>query len=219
MTRVLVVDDHEVVREGLHTALSGMPEIEIVGFAADGAEALQLARRTVPELAIIDFRLPDMPGDRVCARLRQILPSLRVVMLTTYVSEDIVRRTLDAGACRFVAKAAGLGELRHAIQSAVSGEPIPAGGSASVVAHLQRVANEQGSAVLTSRQERVLELVAAGLTYAEIGERLFISESTVRFHMQALKAKLQVRTKTQLIATAIRSALIDPVGVAELARL
>jgi DNA-binding NarL/FixJ family response regulator len=215
MTRVLVVDDHEIVREGLHNVLSAMPELEIVGLAADGAEALQLARRTVPELAIIDFRLPDMPGDRVCARLRQILPSLRIVMLTTYVSEDIVRRTLDAGACRFVTKAAGLGELRHAIRSVMIGEPTPIGGSATVVAHLQRVANEQASAILTSRQERVLELVAAGLTYSEIGERLFISESTVRFHMQALKAKLGARTKTQLIATAIRTALIDPVGAGE----
>jgi DNA-binding NarL/FixJ family response regulator len=217
MTRVLIVDDHEVVLEGLQTALSAMPAVEIVGLAADGAEALQLARRTVPELALVDFRLPDMPGDRLCARLLQTLPSLRVVMLTTYVSEDIVRRTLDAGACRFVTKAAGLDELRRAIDSVLVGDPIPTGGSATVVAHLQQLANEQSSATLTSRQERVLELAAAGMTYAEIGQRLFISESTVRFHIQALKTKLGARTKTQLIATAIRAALIDPVGTGELA--
>jgi DNA-binding NarL/FixJ family response regulator len=209
---VLVVDDHEVVRRGLQTALAAMPDVEVVGTAADGFEALQLARRSVPEIAVIDFRLPDMPGDELCAKLLALLPSIQVVVLTTYVGEDIVRRAISAGAGRFVTKASGLQELRAAIESILRGEPRPAGGGAAIAAHLQKVTAEQSAATLTPRQERVLELAAAGLTYAEIGERLIISESTVRFHIQALKTKLGAKTKTELIATSIRLALIDPVG-------
>jgi DNA-binding NarL/FixJ family response regulator len=212
LARLLVVDDHEVVREGLQAALSAMSLIEFVGAAGTAAEALQLARRTTPEIVVADFRLPDMPGDELCARLVALLPSVKVVMLTTYVNEDIVRRVIAAGASRFVTKASGLSELRLAIESVLRGDPTPAGSGGAIVEHLRRVVADQTTTTLTARQERVLELAAAGLTYAQIAERLIISESTVRFHIQALKTKLGARTKTELITTAIRLALIDPVG-------
>jgi DNA-binding NarL/FixJ family response regulator len=212
LARLLVIDDHEVVREGLQAALSAMPSVELVGAAATGAEGLQLARRTIPEIVVADFRLPDMPGDELCARLVALLPSVAVVMLTTYASEDIVRRVVASGASRFVTKASGLSELRRAIESVLRGEPRPAGGGAAIVERLERVVADPAMATLTARQEGVLELAAAGLTYGQIAERLIISESTVRFHIQALKTKLGTKTKTELITTAIRLALIDPVG-------
>jgi DNA-binding NarL/FixJ family response regulator len=212
MTRVLIVDDHEVVREGLQVALSSMSEVDVVGTAGNGAEALQVAKRTAPEIAVVDLRLPDMPGDELCVQLRRVFPSVQVVIFTTYLSEDIARRAFKAGAARFVAKSSGLSELRDAIGSIIRGEPVASGGGEAVVNALRARVSEQAPLVLTPRQTRVLELAADGLTYQEIAARLYISESTVRFHMQTLKAKLGARTKTELITKAIRSALIDPSG-------
>jgi DNA-binding NarL/FixJ family response regulator len=209
--RVCVVDDHEIVREGLRRALPNDPQIEVVGEAASGAEALREARRTLPDVMLVDFRLPDMTGDELCRRIRSGFPSTKVVMLTTYLSEDVVRRSLDAGAAGFVTKAAGLDELRDALGKLGDDTAVFDGGASAIVQRLHNANAEQTPRrPLTPQQERVLELAAHGLTYGEISGRLHISESTVRFHIQSLKERLGVRTKTELIATAIRAALISP---------
>jgi DNA-binding NarL/FixJ family response regulator len=132
-------------------------------------------------------------------------------MLTTYLSEDVVRRSLDAGAAGFVTKAAGLDELRDALGKLGDDTAVFDGGASAIVQRLHNANAEQTPRrPLTPQQERVLELAAHGLTYGEISGRLHISESTVRFHIQSLKERLGVRTKTELIATAIRAALISP---------
>jgi DNA-binding NarL/FixJ family response regulator len=211
--RICVVDDHEIVREGLRRALPNDPTIEVVGEAASGAEALREARRTLPDVMLVDFRLPDMTGDELCRRIRSGFPSTKVVMLTTYLSEDVVRRSLDAGAAGFVTKASGLDELRGALAKLddEDDEPAFAGGASAIVQRLHEANDERTPRrPLTPQQERVLELAAHGLTYSEISGRLHISESTVRFHIQSLKERLGVRTKTELIAVAIRAALISP---------
>jgi DNA-binding NarL/FixJ family response regulator len=210
--RICVVDDHEIVREGLRRALPNDPSIEVVGEAASGAEALREARRTLPDVMLVDFRLPDMTGDELCRRIRSGFPSTRVVMLTTYLSEDVVRRSLEAGAAGFVTKASGLDELRDALAKLDDEDaPVFAGGASAIVQRLHDANAERATRrPLTPQQERVLELAAYGLTYSEISGRLHISESTVRFHIQSLKERLGVRTKTELIAVAIRAALISP---------
>jgi DNA-binding NarL/FixJ family response regulator len=209
--RICVVDDHEIVREGLRRALPNDPEVEVVGEAASGVEALREARRTLPDVMLVDFRLPDMTGDELCRRIRSGFPSTKVVMLTTYLSEDVVRRSLDAGASGFVTKASGLDELRDVLAKLDDDEPAFAGGAAAIVQRLHETSAERAPRrPLTPQQERVLELAAHGLTYSEISSRLHISESTVRFHVQSLKERLGVRTKTELIAVAIRAALISP---------
>lgn len=210
--RICVVDDHEIVREGLRQALPNDPRIEVVGEAASGAEALHQARRTLPDVMLVDFRLGDMTGDELCRRIRKDFPSTQVVMLTTYLSEDVVRRCIDAGAAGFVTKASGLDELR-AVLAKLDEQPGASfsGGPSAVVQRLYETdAKRAPRRSLTPQQERVLELAAHGFTYSEISARLHISESTVRFHIQSLKERLGVRTKTELIATAIRCALISP---------
>ena len=210
--RVCIVDDHEIVREGLRAALPNDPSIEVVGEASSGEAALKVLRRTLPDLVLTDYRLPDMTGAELCLRIRAAFPSTAVVVLTTYLSEEVVHAVRDAGAVGFVTKAAGLSELRRVLQEvAVNGRAFRAEGSSGVVQRLHEAARGgENVPRLTPQQERVLELTAAGLTYAQISQQLHVSESTVRFHIQRLKDKLGVATKAELIALAIRSALIAP---------
>lgn len=207
--RVLVVDDHEVVREGLAAALSADGQFEIVGAVATAAAALTFAARTRPDIALVDLRLPDMMGDRLCRELRSRFPATSVVVLSSYVSEDTVRRAMEAGASAYITKGAGLPELRKALGAVAAADTEPV--QRQIVGQLHDLVSQRaGESRLTPQQERVLELSAEGLTYREIGARLFISESTVRFHMQKLKSKFRARTKTELIARAIRCGAMAP---------
>lgn len=210
--RICVVDDHEIVREGLRTVLSSSRDIEFVADADTAAAALTAVRRTVPDVVLTDFRLPDMPGDELCRRIRELSPSTAVVILTTYLSQNIVQRSIDAGAAGFVTKASGLDELRRVLVRIRAEGPTPMRNAPSTVVQLLHQAADRDDThrALTPQQERVLELAASGLTYREIGRQLYVSESTVRFHIQSLKERLGVKTKTELIALAIREALIAP---------
>jgi DNA-binding NarL/FixJ family response regulator len=214
--RLLIVDDHEVVREGLQAALSTDPRIDIVGAVSSGRAAIERARQTVPDIALVDLRLPDMRGEELTRELRARFPSIAVIILTTYLSEETIRDSIAAGASAYVTKAAGLPELRAALDRVMEGEQVAAPVGSQIVKHLHEVvAQREKGNMPTPQQERVLELAAQGLTNQEIGERLFISESTVRFHLQKLKEKFSARTKTELIAKAIRSGFIAPAGEAD----
>lgn len=217
--RVMIVDDHEIVREGVRATLSNDARIEVVGEAATGREALRLVRRTLPDVALVDLRLPDMRGEDLTRELTRDFPSTAVVILTTYLSEETVRGALDAGAAAYVTKAAGLPELMAALERIMEGGPAPgAAAGPQIVKQLHAlVESRMSGARPTPQQERVLELAAQGFTNQEIGNRLFISESTVRFHVQKLKAKFEARTKTELIAKAIRTGFIAPAGEAAIA--
>jgi DNA-binding NarL/FixJ family response regulator len=217
--RILIVDDHEIVREGVRSVLSMDPRFEVVGEAASAKEALQCARRTLPDVALVDLRLPDMRGEELTREFTKHFPNTAVIILTTYLSEETVRDALAAGAAGYVTKAAGLPELKAALERVMSGATAPnTAAGPQIVKQLHSLVSARMSAVSpTPQQERVLELAAQGFTNGEIGERLFISESTVRFHVQKLKAKFAARTKTELIAKAIRTGFIAPANEAELA--
>jgi DNA-binding NarL/FixJ family response regulator len=206
----LIVDDHEIVREGLVATLAG--RYEVVGAVATAAEAIEMTNKARPEIVLVDLRLPDMPGDELCAVLRRDFPTTAVVVLTTYVNDETVRRALHAGASAYVTKAAGLPELLQAIESLARRDASPEPGVApQIVQQLHAlVARRMEGAPLSPQQESVLELAAQGLTNREIGERLFISESTVRFHLQKLKLKFGARSKTDLLVRAIRTGAILP---------
>ncbi|HWC07776.1 MAG TPA: response regulator transcription factor [Solirubrobacterales bacterium] len=210
--RLLIVDDHEVVRAGLTTALGGKASAyEVVGTAADGRSALECLRRTLPDIVALDLRLPDIDGIELCRKIRQGFPSVSIVVLSTYLSESTVRDALQAGATGYVTKAAGLSELFATLdRCARPASPKPDESAPQIVDHLHRlVARRMETAPPTPRQERVLELAARGLTNKAIGAELFISESTVRFHIQNLKEKLEAQSKTELIAKAIRCGVIQ----------
>lgn len=210
--RLLIVDDHEVVREGLASALAADERFEIVGTVATGKAALERARQTLPDIALVDLRLPDMRGEDLTREIRQRFPSTAVIVLSTYLGEGTVRASLDAGASAYVTKAAGLPELRAAIDRVISEDgQVDAAAAPQIVKQLHSlVAARMDDSIPTPRQEAVLELAAQGLTNGEIGDRLFISESTVRFHVQKLKEKFSAKTKTELIAKAIRTGFIAP---------
>lgn len=210
--RIMVVDDHEIIREGLVATLSADPRFEVVGAAGSAGEALQQARRTLPDAALVDLRLPGVSGEELCRQLREKFPSTAVIILTTYLSEETVRGAMEAGATAYVTKSAGLPELRKALERVLEHgtTPDPTAGP-QIVKQLHDLVSSRISAALpTPQQARVLELAADGLTNDEIGSRLYISESTVRFHIQKLKTKFDARTKTELIAKAIRSGVISP---------
>jgi DNA-binding NarL/FixJ family response regulator len=218
MVRVMIVDDHEIVREGVRASLSRAPGIEVVGEASTGREALRRVRQTLPDIALIDLRLPDMRGEDLTREFSRDFPGTKVIILSTYLSEETVRGALQAGAAAYVTKSAGLPELMAAIERVRAGDTVVSTASGpQIVKQLHALVNERMAGTTpTPQQERVLELAAQGFTNHEIGERLFISESTVRFHVQKLKAKFEARTKTELIAKAIRTGFIAPAGEAGL---
>ncbi|WP_169807642.1 response regulator transcription factor [Herbidospora mongoliensis] len=211
--RILVVDDHEVVRNGVVASLSAMTQFRVVGVAGTGEDAIALGRRTHPDAAIVDLRLPDMTGQTVCRRLIEDSPEIAVVMLTTYLSDDTVRSAQAAGAAAYVTKAAGIARLKETLLQVAADRRIRlADQSASSIVHrLDGVMNRRTEhQVVTPHQRRVLELVAAGLTNGQIGDRLCISESTVRFHIQKLKRTLAVSSRTALVVKAMQDGTIPP---------
>jgi DNA-binding NarL/FixJ family response regulator len=209
--RLLIVDDHEVVREGLRSVLATDETFDAIDEAPDGKAALASATRSPPDIALVDFKLPDMPGDELCAGLRAVNPAVHVVVVTTYLNEEIVRRCLAAGANAYITKDAGLGELRRVIAEFVTGASPATPQDWQILQRLNREVSDRSSDLrLTSRQVRVLELVAEGKTYKQVAQQLFLSQSTVRFHIQNLKSRLEVATVTELVAKAIRLSLIAP---------
>ncbi|HIW61645.1 MAG TPA: response regulator transcription factor [Candidatus Stackebrandtia excrementipullorum] len=204
MTDILVVDDHEIVREGLSASLSG-PTTNVAAAVGRGDEALAMLAERPVDVAVVDLRLPDMSGHDLIRRLKKHHPDLRIIVLSTYLSEESVRQAREAGADDYVAKSAGMAELRACLERVVAG-----GSSAETPAQLVRRQGGGDTLRLTPQQEKVLVLAASGATDREIATTLFLSESTVRFHLQRLKVLLGARSKTQVIAEAFRRELIRP---------
>jgi len=204
MTDILVVDDHEIVREGLCASLPG-PTMRVAAAVGRGDEAVALISEQPVDVAVIDLRLPDIPGHELIKQLKQRRPQVRIIVLSTYLSEESVRQAREAGADEYVAKSAGIAELRACLERVVTG-----GTSTETPAELVRRQGRGDTVRLTPQQEKVLVLAASGATDREIATALYLSESTVRFHLQRLKVLLGARSKTQVIAEAFRRDLIQP---------
>ena len=187
----------------------------VVASAADGREALARCRERRPDVAVVDMRLPDMDGHELCRRIRAQYPATAVVVLSTYLSEEAVRGCVRAGAAAYVTKAAGLAELRDAIVEAHRpADPEHRPCVSRIVRRLEAlVADRDDTDAPTPAQSRVLALAARGLTYGQIARDLRISESTVRFHIQKLKVKLGVRSRSELAVAAVRAGLVEESGV------
>jgi DNA-binding NarL/FixJ family response regulator len=211
--KIIIVDDHEVVREGLIAALSRDQRFEFVAAVGTGREALAVAVMARPDIAIVDLRLPDLVGDEVCRRLRAAVPSIKIVVLSTYLSEGSIRDAYAAGANAYVTKTAGLAKLRETLvelSQAASNAPPDISHASNVAQQLHALVDTRMVAQPTTPQQRsILELAARGLTNEQIGRRLSISESTVRYHIQRLKIAFAARTRTELIAKAVRTGVIE----------
>ncbi|MCX5206616.1 response regulator transcription factor [Streptomyces sp. NBC_00237] len=201
---VLIVDDHPVVRAGLRGMLVGEPDIEVVGEAANADEALALTHALSPSVVLMDLRMPG-GGVAATARITAEKPTSRVLVLTTYGTDDQILAAVEAGATGYLLKHADLSELLQAIRGAASGETILA---PSVAARLTRHLRNPKRSTLSARETEVLRLVARGLTNAAIGSALFISEATVKTHLLRIFGKLKVDDRTAAVMTAVGRGLI-----------
>ena len=210
--RVLIVDDHPVVRDGLRGIFAGDPDFEVVGEAADGAEALAQAGRTPVDVVLMDLRMPGMGGVEAITRLRADWPQVRVLVLTTYDSDRDVLPAIEAGATGYLLKDAPRAELLQGVRSAHAGRPVLAPSVASRLMGLVGRADQRpadGPALLSRRELEVLRLVAGGAGNREIARRLFISEATVKTHLLHLYDKLGVRERAAAVAVAYQRRLLE----------
>jgi two-component system, NarL family, response regulator len=199
--RVAVFDDHMMVREGIVALLGMHDDLEVVGEAGDGTSAIELYRRLQPDVALVDLRMPGKDGVAVIRELRNEFRNCRLLVLTTYDSEDDVSRALQAGARGYVLKGASRAALTDAIRAVHAGRRYIPPDLADRV--LPRPADEE----LSERETEVLSGIAEGLSNREIGDRLDISESTVKSHMNHLFAKLGVTDRTKALVVALRRGL------------
>ena len=204
--RLLVVDDHPVVRMGLVAMLSELPDVEVVGEAADGAEALALAARHQPDVVLMDLRMPRMDGAEATARLRADGSGPAVLVLTTYDTDADIVRAVEAGATGYLLKDAPREALADAIRRAAQGETVLA---PPVVARLTSRMRAPAAPALTDREVEVVQCVARGLSNAEVGRELHIGEATVKTHLLRAFEKLGVTDRTAAVAAAYRAGLIE----------
>lgn len=199
MIRVLIADDQRVVREGLNLVLGLLPDVEVVGAAADGDEAVALAAELVPDVVLMDLRMPRCDGVQATRRLRESHPEIKVLVLTTFSDDRSVLDALRAGARGYLTKDAGGAEIREALERVRDNLAVI---DPAVQHHLVTAVTAPGPALLTARETEVLGLIAEGLSNAEIAARLFISETTVKTHINHLLAKTGVRDRAQAVVYA-----------------
>src|SRR5262245_34691268 len=201
--RVFCVDDHPLLREGLAAMLNNQPDMLLVAQASSGSEAIQTFPQHLPDVTLLDLRLPDMSGIDVLIAIRAEFPEARIVMLTTFEGDVDIRRALKAGARGYMLKNMPPNELVDAIRQVHAGKkPIPP----LVATHLAEYFDADA---LTEREVEVLKHIAGGNRNRDIAERLFISEETVKVHVKHIMEKLDASDRTQAVAIAIRRGIIE----------
>ncbi|MFI6797784.1 response regulator [Streptosporangium canum] len=205
MLRLMIVDDHPVVREGLRGMLEADPGITVVGEAASGDEAVARAGELRPDVILMDLRMPDGDGVSATGRILAERPESRVIVLTTYETDQDIVRAVEAGAAGYLLKDTSRADLLAAIVSAARGETVL---SPSVATRLVTRMRAPVSESLSPREAEVLSLVARGLTNAQIGKELFISETTVKTHLLRVFGKLGVSDRTAAVTTALDRGLL-----------
>lgn len=213
-TRILLADDHALVRRGVRLILDSEPDLTVVAEAADGADAVEQARAVQPDLAILDIAMPRLTGLQAARELTRQQPDLRILILTMYDNEQFFFESLRVGASGYVLKSVADRDLVEACRAAMRGEPFlyPGAVTALIRTFLDRA--REGDAIppkaITDREEEVLKLVAEGHSSKQIADLLFISVKTVERHRANLLAKLGLRDRLELTRYAIRSGLIEP---------
>ncbi|MER5477798.1 response regulator transcription factor [Streptomyces sp. NPDC002734] len=213
-TRILLADDHALVRRGVRLILDQEPDLEVVAEAGDGAEAVEQARAHEVDLAVLDIAMPRMTGLQAARELAALKPDLRILMLTMHDNEQYFFQALKAGASGYVLKSVADRDLVAACRAAIRDEPFlyPGAVTALIRHYLDRVrqGEEAPGQILTPREEEVLKLVAEGHSSKEIAELLFISVKTVQRHRANLLSKLGLRDRLELTRYAIRAGLVEP---------
>lgn len=198
---VLLVEDHSIVRQGLHTILDPDPQFKVVAEAATGSNALQLVEDHEPDVVLLDLKLADMSGVDVCHRILENRPETAILILTAFLDRNLLDACLRAGARGYLLKDAEDLHLRERIIAAVEGHSALAPQAAGILADFLRTHDPEPD-ILTPREMQVLHLMSRGFTNSEIGEDLFISENTVKGHVKHILAKLNARNRIEAVVTA-----------------
>jgi DNA-binding NarL/FixJ family response regulator len=216
--RVLIADDQRVIREGLAMVLGLLPEVEVVGSASDGDEAVALAADLLPDIVLMDLRMPRCDGVEATRQLRDRVPETTVIILTTYADDRSVIDALRAGARGYLTKDAGGAEIRHALRQVLDNhaviDPAVQHHLVDAIATLSPAQADQSPwplpAGLTPREAEVLSLIAAGMSNREIAAHLVVSEGTVKSHINHLLAKIDARDRAQAVTYAYQRGLARP---------
>ena len=204
--RVLIADDHLVVRVGLKEMLDGEPEFEVVGEAANGVEAVDLADWRKPDVVLMDLRMPELDGATAIARIKERNPRVNALVLTTYESDADVVKAIENGATGYMLKDAPREDLLQAIRDAAEGKPLLA---PTVTARIMDRMREPAAETLTAREIEILELVAEGARNKEIAKELWITEMTIKTHMTHIFEKLGVNDRTAAVTVALRRGILS----------
>ncbi|WP_150955264.1 response regulator transcription factor [Microbacterium testaceum] len=206
MIRVVVADDHPIVRVGLVGLLDAADGIDVVGAASDGVEVVALVEKERPDVVLMDMRMPRRDGDEATAMLRESVPATRVIVLTTYESDDVIMRAVAAGASGYLLKAAPEAELIAGIRAVAAGEVALAPSVARVL--VAQAGHARDAPTLTPREVEVLSHVAEGLSNREIGVRLHLGEATVKTHLLKAFTKLDVADRTRAVTRAMELGIL-----------
>jgi two-component system, NarL family, response regulator NreC len=213
--RVLLADDHAIVREGVKRILTAEPDLEVVGEAEDGLQAVEQAKKLKPDVAVLDISMPGINGIEATKQIKAALPDTHTLALTMHSDDSYVFQLLKAGASGYVLKRAAATDLVQAIRAARRGEAFlyPSVAKAVVADYLKRVETGEGRETydgLTEREKEILTLVAEGATNQDIAQKLYISVKTVQTHRAHIMEKLNLHDRTMLVRYAIRKGLIEP---------
>jgi two-component system, NarL family, response regulator LiaR len=205
--RVMLVDDHAVVRSGLGAFLMAFDDLELVGEAPNGAEAVRLCRSFKPEVILMDLMMPEMNGAEATKAIRAICPTIQVIALTSFKEPDLVQSALEAGAIGYLLKNVSGDELAAAIRAAYAGRPTLAPEAQQVLIDAATHPQQPGFD-LTPREREVLALMVEGLSNPDIAERLVVSRSTVKFFVSTILSKLGVKSRTEAVSMALQKKIV-----------
>lgn len=207
--KVLIIDDHTMVRRGLSTFLKARPELELIGEGSNGEEALQLCQTLQPDVVLMDLKMPGMDGVTATRIISERFPEVKVIVLTSFQEEDLIRKALQAGATSYLLKNVSAVELTKAIRAAHAGFSTLTREAVEVLAQPASEASiEMPVANLTRREKEVLALMIEGLTNPDIASRLVVSRSTVKAHVSNILGKLNASNRSEAVSIALRTKLL-----------